>query len=85
MKLPFLKQKSWPRVAAPMEEKSYADGGEVGPDEDELLTQVAGEFMRAIKADDPKMLLEALKALVMNIQAQDETQDESMEDANAVS
>lgn len=44
--------------------------------EDDLLDQVAHEFMRGMDSKDPKMVTSALRALITNIQMQDEMQDQ---------
>lgn len=53
-----------------------AEGGEVGDEESELLDQVAHEFIRGVESKDPRAIMEALRALMMNIRAQDQIQDE---------
>lgn len=45
-------------------------------DDKELLDQVAAEFMKAIETKDKAMMVDALTALVLNIQDQDKEQDE---------
>lgn len=44
--------------------------------EEELLDHVAREFIRGVKGDDHKGLMDALRALIANIQMQDQMQDE---------
>jgi hypothetical protein len=67
MKLPSMKEMPSPAIAP-------ADS------EDELLDQVANEFLRGIDSRNPKMMREALHALVTNIQSQDAGQDEAEEE-----
>ncbi len=59
--LPFLKERRWPRIAPPMDEKSY------GLSSDEQLEDACmSELMDAVKDKDPKAFLSALEALVRN-------------------
>lgn len=62
MKLPFLKNKSWPRVAKPMEEKLVN-----GSPEDLLEDHVIGELYDAIENHDVKAFRAALEALILHM------------------
>lgn len=46
--------------------------------QDDLLEQVAHELMEAIEKKDKALLIEALRALVLHIQDEDQKQDEGM-------
>lgn len=62
MKLPFLKEKTWPRIAAPMDEKSIgqsADG--------ELMDRCIDELMDAAKEKNVMRFRSAVEALVLNM------------------
>ena|ERR1035437_6153178 len=69
-----------------------ARGGEITPEDDtsmqdsqddnDLIDQVAGELLQAIETKDKNLLIEALSALVLHIQDEDQesdSQDESNE------
>lgn len=62
MKLPFLKNKHWPRVAKPMEEKMIN-----GTPEDHLESHCAGELIDAVESKDVAKFRSALEALLMNM------------------
>jgi hypothetical protein len=53
----------------------YADGGEAKSDHDMLLDSIAQEMLDAVSRKDHMKMLEAIKALVLNIQDMDEAQD----------
>jgi hypothetical protein len=65
-----------------------AEGGEIDMEHDmddgmeEMMDEVAKELMSAIEKKDHKMLREALEALVLHIQDEDEKQD--MEDMSGM-
>jgi hypothetical protein len=62
MLLPFLKEKKWPRIAKPMEEKS------VGLSSDEQLEeQCVSELMEACASKDAVMFRRAVEALVLSM------------------
>lgn len=50
-------------------------------DEDSMLDQVADELLQAIETKDKSMLLDALHALVLGIQQEDEKQDSEIEES----
>lgn len=59
-----------------------ADGGEMADNHDDMeqmLDQVADEFIQAIETKDKKMLVDALEALVCHIQDADEEQDKEQD------
>lgn len=57
--LPFLKEKTWPRVAKPMGESRY------GYSEDDDLIEVAlDELMAALESKDGSKIHSAIEALV---------------------
>lgn len=58
MQLPFLKQKKWPRIAAPQEEKTVN-----GSYNDNLMEHMGKELMDAHEAKDPRKLRGAIGAL----------------------
>lgn len=61
MKLPFLKNKKWPRVAKPMETKN------VGPMADDALSEHCfKELKDACQSHDVKAFRSALEALIRN-------------------
>lgn len=62
MQLPFLKKTKWPRIAKPMEEKSY--GGDAS---DKIEEHCAGELMEAVASKDVSGFRSALEALVVNM------------------
>lgn len=62
MKLPFLKNSKWPRIAAPREEKLIN-----GSESDHLEDHCIGEMWSAIEAKDVKGLRSAMEALVLNM------------------
>lgn len=74
-KLPFLQEKSWPRIAKQAGESRY------GYSEDEALMEDATkELMRGIEAKDVAMIMNAIEALVEIIKNQnsgDENDDAS--------
>lgn len=45
---------------------------------DELIEHVAGELMEAFEKKDKSLMMDALSALVLYIQDEDEKQDEEM-------
>ncbi len=59
--LPFLKNRSWPRIAKPMEEKMVN-----GSPDDHLEAHCAGELFEAIESKDVAKFRHALEALVLN-------------------
>jgi len=59
--LPFLKQKKFPRVAKPMEEKSYGMSSE-----DNLEEYCIDELMEAVSKKDVSAFRKGLEALVIN-------------------
>jgi hypothetical protein len=62
MKLPFLKNSKWPRVAPPMDEKAY------GFDPDEEITEhCIQELMRAATDRDVPAFRAAIQALVLQM------------------
>lgn len=76
MEIPFLKNKtknqggggpSIERTAAPTHEDSMGD---------DLMDQVADELLHAIETKNKKALRDALTALVLHIQDEDEKQDQ---------
>lgn len=70
MKLPFLKNSRWPRVAKPMEEKLV--NGSPG---EQLEEHCAGELMDAVSAKDVKAFRAAITALVMNCFEDEESKE----------
>lgn len=62
MKLPFLKNKTWPRIAKPQEEKLVG-----GSPEDHLEAHAAMELMDAVANKDVKSFRSAVEALVLNL------------------
>jgi hypothetical protein len=48
-------------------------------DMDEMMNQVAQELLEGIEKKDHKMVMDALTALVLHIQDQDQEQDSQME------
>lgn len=62
MKLPFLKNSKWPRVAQPMEEKTIN-----GSFEDNLEDHCVQELMEAVSLKDVSRFRSALEALVLNL------------------
>lgn len=61
MQLPFLKEKKWPRIAKPMEEKGY------GFDTDEQIEEACiDELFEAAHQRDAAGFRRAIEALVMN-------------------
>lgn len=62
MQLPFLKEKKWPRVAKPMEEKNVG----FSPDE-EIEDACIDEIWEACTNKDPKALRDALEALLLTL------------------
>lgn len=62
VKLPFLKNKTWPRIAKPIEEKMVN-----GSADDHLEFHCAGELMDAVETKDVSKFRSALEALVMNM------------------
>jgi len=70
MFLPFLKHKRWPRIAKPMEEKSY------GLDSSEQMEEFCiDELMEAVANKDVESFRNALEALVMNCFEEEEEDD----------
>ncbi len=69
-------QKQAVAIAYSEKDEHMAEGGQV---DEELMDQVAGEFLQAIESKDKKALCEALEALVLYIQDEDQKQDEQME------
>jgi hypothetical protein len=76
MELPWLKNKKNQGGGGPTVTKVRApdDGGSM-----DLMDSVVDEFWQAIETKDKALFKEALKALVLNIQDQDQSQDESGE------
>ena len=54
--------------------KSMSEGGVVG-DDNELLDHVAQELLDGLAKKDKSLVLEALRALILNIQDEDKEQD----------
>jgi hypothetical protein len=50
--------------------------------EDELIQHVASEFMEAFEKKDKALMLDALRALVLYIQDEDENEDENEDQEN---
>ncbi len=61
VKLPFLKQKSWPRIAPKQEEKLIN-----GSESDHLEDHCMKELMDAVESKDVKSFRAALEALILN-------------------
>lgn len=68
MQLPFLKEKKWPRIAKPMEQKSYG----ISPAE-ELEEFCIGELMDACKDKNISAFRKALEALVLSCFEEEES------------
>lgn len=67
MKLPFIKKSKWPRIAPPMEEKSY------GLSSDEKLEDyIIDELMDAVKNRNVADFRRALEAFVLSMFDQSE-------------
>lgn len=62
-------------VAIALHNADYAEGGEV-EDNNSLLDGIAQEMLDAIDRKDHMKMLDAIKALVLNIQDEDREQDE---------
>ena len=60
MQLPFLKHKKWPRIAKPMEQKSYG----LSPDE-QIEDYIIGELLDSCEKKDVSAFRRALEALVL--------------------
>lgn len=65
----FLKSRKWPRVAPPMEEKSYGLSAS-----DKLDQHCTEELMEAMGSKDVKRFRSALEALIMNMFEEQEEQ-----------
>lgn len=62
MKLPFLKNHSWPRIGKPQDEKL------VNASPDELVEQhLMGELMDAVERKDVGSFRKTMEALIMNM------------------
>lgn len=61
MLLPFLKEKKWPKLRAPLEEKSYGQSSS-----EKLEDHCIGELMDAVPSLDVGAFRKALEALVLN-------------------
>lgn len=61
MNLPFLKQKKWPRIAAPQEEKTYNASYD-----DQLEAHLAKELRESIASDSPQQLRRTLEAVMLH-------------------
>lgn len=59
---PFLKRSRWPRLAKPMEEKSYRLSYA-----DKMYDHLSGEMMESVGNKDVKRFRSALEALVLNL------------------
>lgn len=72
MKLPFLKNKTWPRIAKPMEEKL------VNASPEELLEDhLAGELLDAVEKHDVKGFRAAMEAMVLHMFEESDERDAS--------
>jgi hypothetical protein len=72
-------QKQAVAIALSEQRKHMAEGGDVDEDA-ELISHVADEFMEAIEKKDKSLLLDALRALVLHIQDEDQEQDSQEEE-----
>ena len=63
VQLPFLKNKTWPRVAKPAGESRYGF-----TEDDDLIESSLEELMRAHATRDGRQFMEALEALIHIIQ-----------------
>ena len=61
MQLPFLKEKSWPRIAKPMDEKFFG-----GSPEEMLEESCIEELMEAVSNMNVSQFRQSVEALVMN-------------------
>jgi hypothetical protein len=77
--LPFLKNKTWPRVAKPMDEKSYGYS-----EDDELKEACLQEIIEAYESKDSRRLQDALEALVDLILSKEHEESDAA-DAHEVS
>lgn len=66
-------------IAYSEKERHMAEGGEMDEnmdqDQEMLMDQVASELLEGIEKKDKKMVMDAIKALVLHIQDEDEKQD----------
>lgn len=76
MELPFLHNKKNQGGGGPTEKMRASNDGSTS--DDSLMDQVADEFLQAIEKKDKGLLRDALKALVLHIQDEDQEQDEGM-------
>ena len=74
MELPFLKSKNKQGGGGPLP-VVHADRTQDMDDDKDLLSQVADEFIQAIEKKDHGMMIDALKALIMHIQQEDQEPD----------
>ncbi len=70
-------QKQAVAIAYAEKRKHMAEGGEVDDDQ-ELMSHVVDELMQAFETKDKGLLMDALKALVLHIQDEDQEQDQEM-------
>ena len=76
MNLPFLKEKTWPKLAKPMDESRY------GFDEDDdIIEQALDGLIKAIEAKDRPAVMEALTALIHCIKNKEESHGDVHESA----
>jgi hypothetical protein len=77
--LPFLKNKTWPRVAKPIGESRYGYS-----EDDDLIEQLLEELMAAYHAKDHAKIHSAIEALVHFIQSKESHASDSSQDALSV-
>jgi hypothetical protein len=70
MELPFLKNRANAGGGGPTEKLRASDDGSTSGSD--LMDQVADEFLQAIEKKDKGLLRDALKALVLHINDEDE-------------
>ena len=76
VQLPFLKNKTWPRVAKPAGESRYGF-----TEDDDLIESSLEELMRAHAAKDGRQFMDALEALIHIIQEKEGAHGDASESA----
>jgi hypothetical protein len=77
--LPFLKPKTWPRIAKPTGESRYGFS-----EDDDLIEQALDELLAALESKDGAKIHSCIEALINLIHSRESNASDSQENASGV-